>query len=68
MERSSGTRTLVNPRPEAVRVVLSDGSERVIAPWGLAIVPRYGAAGEPIEIRLAVLVERRAIPGAVLAS
>jgi hypothetical protein len=31
--------TYVNARPQPVRVVLSDGSERVVGPWGLAFLP-----------------------------
>ena len=31
--------TYVNPRPQPVRLVLSDGSERTIRAWGLAFVP-----------------------------
>jgi hypothetical protein len=63
MAAQSPTRTLVNPRPEAVRLILSDGSERVVPPWGLAIVPRSNAAGQRIEIILTLLLERRSIPG-----
>jgi hypothetical protein len=63
MAAQSPTRTLVNPRPEAVRLILSDGSERVVPPWGLAIVPRSNAVGQRIEIILALLLERRSIPG-----
>ena len=31
--------TYVNPRPQPVRVQLSDGSERIVGPWGLAFLP-----------------------------
>ena len=31
--------TYVNPRPQPVRLVLSDGSERTVRAWGLAFVP-----------------------------
>jgi hypothetical protein len=58
-------RTLVNPRPEAVRLILSDGSERVVAAWGLAVLPRLDADGQPIEVVQALLLERRRIPGSL---
>ena len=31
--------TYVNPRPQPVRLVLSDGSERTVGAWGLAFLP-----------------------------
>ena len=31
--------TYVNPRPQSVRLVLSDGSERTVRAWGLAFLP-----------------------------
>ena len=31
--------TYVNARPQPVRLVLSDGSERTVRAWGLAFVP-----------------------------
>ena len=31
--------TYANPRPQPVRVVLSDGSERLVGPWGFAFLP-----------------------------
>jgi hypothetical protein len=64
MATNSISRSVVNPRPEAVRLILSDGSERVVAPWGLAVLPRTDADGQPIEVVLALLLERRSIPGA----
>jgi hypothetical protein len=57
------TRTLVNPRPQALRLLLSDGTTRVVPPWGLTILPRIGADGEPIQVVEACVLERRAIPG-----
>jgi hypothetical protein len=57
-------RTVVNPRPEAVRLILSDGTERVVAAWGLAVLPRSDADGQPIEVVVAFLLQRRSIPGA----
>jgi hypothetical protein len=62
--RRSTTRTLVNPGPRAVRLVLSDGSERIVGPWGLAIVPRSAEDGKPVEILEVFVLERRRIPGA----
>ena len=31
--------TFVNPRPQPVRVFLSDGSHRTVGPWGLVFLP-----------------------------
>ena len=31
--------TYVNPRPQPVRLNLSDGSERTVRAWGLAFLP-----------------------------
>ena len=31
--------TYVNPRPQPMRLVLSDGSERTVGAWGLAFLP-----------------------------
>lgn len=66
MDRSPATRTtrtLVNPRPEAVRLVLSDGSERIVAPWGLAVLPDAANDGLPLEVIAAFVLQRRTIPG-----
>jgi hypothetical protein len=57
--------TLVNPRPQAVRLLLSDGSERIVPPWGLAILPRSGGDGQPLSIVQAFVLERRIIPGQI---
>lgn len=54
---------MVNQRPEAIRLILSNGTERVVAPWGLAVLPRVDADGQPVEILVAFLLERRSIPG-----
>ena len=50
------TKTLVNPLPESVRLVLSDGTERVIGPWGVAIVPRQASDGRAVQVLVAELV------------
>jgi hypothetical protein len=63
MQQHSIGKALVNPRPQAVRLILSDGTERVIAPWGLAVVPRTDSDGQPIEVIRALVLERRSIPG-----
>ena len=47
-----------------MRLVLSDGTERMVAPWGLTVVPRSDADGRPIDVLEAVLIERRTVPGA----
>jgi hypothetical protein len=65
MTATSLSRTLVNPRAEAVRLRLSDGSERIVPPWGVAVVPRSAVNGQAIAILSASLLERRAIPGTI---
>jgi hypothetical protein len=65
MAARSQIRTLVNPRPEAVRLILSDGSERVVAPWGMTVLPRSASDGHSVDVVTALLLERRSIPGAV---
>ena len=65
MSLTSMSRALVNPRPEAVRVLLSDGSERVVPPWGIAVLPRSSEDGQPIAVLQALLLERRVIPGSI---
>jgi hypothetical protein len=48
-----------------VRLLLSDGSERVVPPWGLTLLPRSAADGQPIVVLAARLLERRFIPGRI---
>jgi hypothetical protein len=53
--------TYVNPRPQPVRLVLSDGSERTVRAWGLAFVP------ESLQVERAEfedLAERQPVAGA----
>ena len=52
----SRSKSLVNPRPETVEVVLSDRSRRVVGPWGLAVVPRRAGDGQPVEVVSAEIV------------
>ncbi len=42
--------TLVNPRPQAVRLTLSDGTDRLLHAWGLAVLPESGADGHPLRV------------------
>jgi hypothetical protein len=56
-------RTLVNPRPEAVRLVLSDGSERIVGPWGVTVLPDVAEDGQSLQVVEVHLLERRTIPG-----
>ena len=42
--------TLVNPRPQAVRLILSDGTDRLLHAWGLAVLPQTGADGQPLRV------------------
>lgn len=57
-------KTLVNPRGDAVRLVFSDGSERQVSAWGIALVPEHDAAGRPLTVvrteLTAAIAERRA--------
>ncbi len=41
---------LVNPRAESVRLTLSDGSERLVPAWGIAVLPDQGLDGQPINV------------------
>lgn len=54
-------RTLINPRGEAVRLILSDGTERIVPAWGIAIVPESGRDGRPLTV---VRSEHHAMAGA----
>jgi hypothetical protein len=53
---SKNSRTIVNPRPQAVRLVLSDGTERIVRPWGIVLLPRFASDGSPLEVLLAEFV------------
>ena len=46
---------LSNPSAHAIRLTLSNGSVRIVGPWGLAVLPDYSAAGVPIEVTSADL-------------
>ncbi len=50
------SRTVVNPRPQAVRLVLSDGTERIAGPWGVVLLPLFASDGSPLEVLLVELV------------
>jgi hypothetical protein len=58
--------TYVNPRPQPVRLVLSDGTERTVRAWGLAFVPdaiqvlRADFDAEPVSELKSREAERRA--------
>ena len=41
---------LTNPRRHSIKLTLSDGSERIIGPWGLAVLPDYDQRGQRLEI------------------
>jgi hypothetical protein len=58
---TSKSRALVNPRPHTVRLVLSDGSERISGPWGIVVLPLFASDGSPLEIVLAELVTSQAV-------
>ena len=42
--------TLVNPRPQAVRLMLSDGTDRLLHAWGLTVLPEADADGQPLRV------------------
>jgi hypothetical protein len=58
---TSKSRALVNPRPQAVRLVLSDGSERISGPWAKWSCPLFASDGSPLEVVLAELVMSQAV-------
>jgi hypothetical protein len=45
-----------------VRLILTDGTERIIGAWGLTVLPKLGVDGHPLEVVLALELERRSIP------
>jgi hypothetical protein len=53
---SQNSRTVVNQRPYPVRLVLSDGTERIAGPWGLILLPLFASDGSPLEVLLVELV------------
>jgi hypothetical protein len=46
------SRTVVNPRPQAIRLVLSDGTERIADAWGIVLLPLFASDGSPLEVLL----------------
>ena len=48
------TKTLVNPSPRPVRVVLVDGTEHVVPGWGMVRVEQPVQQVEPARDRLSV--------------
>jgi hypothetical protein len=55
--RSKFMAMLSNPTAYAIRLVLSDGTARIIGPWGLALVPEYGQRGQRLEITTTELAD-----------
>jgi hypothetical protein len=53
---SQNSRTVVNQRPYPVRLVLSDGTERIAGPWGMVLLPLFASDGSPLEVLLVELV------------
>ncbi len=47
---------LSNPQPHALRLTLSNGSVRVVGPWGLLMLPEYGERGVRLEVTAAEIV------------
>jgi hypothetical protein len=54
--RVKNFRTVVNPSPQAVRLVLSDGTERIAGPWGVIALPLFASDGSPLEVLLVEFV------------
>jgi hypothetical protein len=48
---------LTNPRPQSIRLLLSDGSERIVGPWGLAVLAEYNRLGQLLEVISAELLD-----------
>lgn len=59
---------LSNPRPHAIRLTLSDGSVRLIGPWGVAMLPESSQRGERLEITTAEPVVSGSTVGAASAA
>jgi hypothetical protein len=55
------SRAVVNPLPQAIRLVLSDGSERIVGPWGVVVLPRSSFNGRPLVVVNAELVVRQIV-------
>jgi hypothetical protein len=47
---------LTNPRSQSIRLLLSDGSERIVGPWGLAVLADYNRLGQRLEVISAELL------------
>jgi hypothetical protein len=41
---------------QAIRLVLSDGSERIVRPWGVLVLPLFASDGSPLEVLLSEFV------------
>jgi hypothetical protein len=50
------SRTLVNAQPQAIRLVLSDGTERIARPWSVVVLPLFASDGSPLEVLLSEFV------------
>jgi hypothetical protein len=48
---------LTNPRSEAIRLTLSDGSARIVGPYGLAVLAEYNRLGQRLEVISAELFD-----------
>jgi hypothetical protein len=41
--------------------VLSDGTERIVGPWGITLLPLFASDGSPLEILLVELVHSQLV-------
>jgi hypothetical protein len=55
------SRAVVNPLPQAIRLVLSDSSERIVGPWGVVVLPQSAIDGRPLVVVNAEVVVRQIV-------
>jgi hypothetical protein len=48
---------LTNPRLQSIRLLLSDGSARIVGPWGLAVLADHNRLGQRLEVISADLLD-----------
>ncbi len=57
---------LTNPRSQSIRLLLSDRSERIVGPWGLAVLGEYNRLGQRLEVISAELVNASSLAAAAV--
>ena len=55
---------LTNSRSQSIRLLLSDGSERIVGPWGLAVLADVNRLGQRLEIISARLLDASSLAAA----